>query len=442
MTREGYHRLNGGWQPSAAERRVLDELDAGRTNAEIAVRLGVSPETVKSHVARLLANTGCADRQALAQWWQQGQSTRRPVLAPLFGFAGRTAAAIAALALGVLILVAGVPAAARVASSLAPGRGLVTAMLPPDLPPPSPTPFATPTPTPNPGVPLPATFLWAADGGSDRLNGVRVLAADAAGNVYVQDVGNHRIVKFDSTGQVVTRWGSSGRGPGQFRFVETAGGGWPGAIAIAPDGTVYVADESGRVQHFDANGTFLREWGGGVGAPGRIAGPGGMAIDSTGRIYIADALMDQVKAFDRDGTLVAAWGQKGKGPGEFDRPLAVAIAPDGSIYVGDAFNDRVQHFDSAGRYLNEFGGFGYGPGQFRVVGGIAVDTEGTIYVADNRGGHRIEKFDQTGQYLGEWGGQGTGDGQFYLVGEIALDGRGHIYVADQFNNRIQKFRLP
>jgi hypothetical protein len=194
---------------------VLDELVSGRTNVEIALRLGVSPETVKSHIARLLASSGCRDRQALARWWQ-GQATRRPVLAPLFGFAARTAATIAALALGVLLLVAGVAAVARVASSVAPGRSLVTAMRPPDLPPPTPTPFAMPTPTPNPGIPLPARFLWTANGEPDRLSGVRALAVDAAGNVYVQDAHHHRVVKFDASGQLVTRWGSEGSGPGQF----------------------------------------------------------------------------------------------------------------------------------------------------------------------------------------------------------------------------------
>ena len=80
---------------------MLDEIALGRTNAEIAVRLALSPETIKSYISRMLGETGCADRGALAQWWQQGQATRRPVLVPWFGFATRTAATIAASALGV-----------------------------------------------------------------------------------------------------------------------------------------------------------------------------------------------------------------------------------------------------------------------------------------------------------------------------------------------------
>jgi DNA-binding beta-propeller fold protein YncE len=422
---------------------VLDELVAGRTNAEIALRLGVSPETVKTHVARLLANSGCADRQALARWWQ-GQATRRPALAPLFRFAGRSAAVIAALALGVLLLVAGVPAVARVVSSVAPGRSLVTAILPPDIPP-SPMPIATPTPTltptPKPGIPLPVTFLWAADGEPDALNGVRDFAVDATGNVYVQDVFHHRIVKFDAQGRVLARWGSEGSGPGQFVFLHPTGR-WTGALAVAPDGTLYVADYSGRVQHFDGDGRHLGEWGSNMIGAGQILHPSGMAIDGSGRIYIADADRHRIQVFDGVGTLLVAWGRNGHGPGELNSPHSLAIAPDGSVYVSDSWNHRVQHFDAQGNYLGEFGSHGLDPGQFVVVSGVAVDAAGNLYVGDNRGGHRIQHFDAGGQYLGEWGSYGYGDGQFENVGKVALDGQGHLYVADQFNNRIQKFRLP
>src|SRR5262245_39137870 len=59
-TREGYRWFRGRWRPSAAQRRVLDELAAGRPNAEIALRLGLSLDTVKWHMAQLRAETGSA----------------------------------------------------------------------------------------------------------------------------------------------------------------------------------------------------------------------------------------------------------------------------------------------------------------------------------------------------------------------------------------------
>jgi DNA-binding CsgD family transcriptional regulator len=66
-----YHRRKKGWSPTAAQARVLDALAEGMTNAEIAVRLGLSPETVKWHISALLSLTGAMDREELAKWWRR-----------------------------------------------------------------------------------------------------------------------------------------------------------------------------------------------------------------------------------------------------------------------------------------------------------------------------------------------------------------------------------
>lgn len=67
--REGYRRKVRQQQPTQAQKRVLDGIACGLTNAEMAIRLGLSPETIKSHVAELLAETGLPDRESLARWW-------------------------------------------------------------------------------------------------------------------------------------------------------------------------------------------------------------------------------------------------------------------------------------------------------------------------------------------------------------------------------------
>src|SRR5262245_43390073 len=138
-TRQGYRWFRGTWAPSSAQQRVLAELAAGYTNAEIAARLGLSSETVKSHIARLLGETGCADRQALTDWWH-ARSDRRPTLSPLAWLLARSRIAVAAtvaVALGVLLWVAGSSGLGRVVTALPRRPEPLLVGLPPDTPSPS-----------------------------------------------------------------------------------------------------------------------------------------------------------------------------------------------------------------------------------------------------------------------------------------------------------------
>jgi DNA-binding CsgD family transcriptional regulator len=86
-TREGYHWFRGWRKPSAAQRRVLDELVAGGTNAEIAQRLGISEDGVKWHLSELRQELEIDDRRQLAEWWR-ARRERAGVFFPL-GALGR-----------------------------------------------------------------------------------------------------------------------------------------------------------------------------------------------------------------------------------------------------------------------------------------------------------------------------------------------------------------
>ena len=84
-TREGYHWFRGWRKPSKAQRRVLDELVAGGTNAEIAARLGISEDGVKWHLSELRQELEIDDRRQLAEWWRT-QRQRSNVFLPLGAF--------------------------------------------------------------------------------------------------------------------------------------------------------------------------------------------------------------------------------------------------------------------------------------------------------------------------------------------------------------------
>jgi len=184
---------------------------------------------------------------------------------------------------------------------------------------------------------------------------------------------------------------------------------------------------------------FLRKWGQEGNGDGQFLGPTAVAVAPDGTVYVADSKNHRIQYFDTDGTYLGQWGSKGRAGGQFLRSVSVAVAPDGTVYVMDVGNRRVQYFDAAGIYLGQWGSDGAGPGQFDHSANVAVAPDGTVYVADP-GNDRIQYFDAAGTYLGQWGGEGTSEGQLRYPSDVAVapDGK-TVYVADTFNNRIQAF---
>lgn len=150
------------------------------------------------------------------------------------------------------------------------------------------------------------------------------------GILFVADgYGNSRIAKFDRSGKMLLEWGSKGTGDGEFDL--------PHAIRIDSRGLVYVGDrENDRIQVFDQEGNYLRQFGG--------FAPYGLHIDSDDTLYVADGRAHQVLRMTLDGTILEAWGKKGPEPGNFDMPHGIVVAPDGAIYVAEVGGKRVQKF--------------------------------------------------------------------------------------------------
>jgi len=240
----------------------------------------------------------------------------------------------------------------------------------------------------------------------------------------------------------ITQWGGGGSGPGQFNG--------PGGIAVDVDGNVFVADYgNNRVQKFTSSGVFLAQWGTHGSANGQFNGPEGLAVDPGGNVYVADFGNNRVQKFTSSGVYVTQWGTTGTGAGQFNFPLGVAVDASGFVYVADNGNWRVQKFTGTGAYVSRWGTPGSGDGQFFAPTGLAVDVMGNVYVGDTGNGcsihnDRVQKFSSSGVYLGQWGTHGSGDGQFggACTGGpwgIAVDAHGIAYVADYGNNRVEVF---
>ncbi|MFA5414691.1 MAG: PKD domain-containing protein, partial [Methanoregula sp.] len=226
----------------------------------------------------------------------------------------------------------------------------------------------------------------------------------------------------------VTKWGSYGLSDG--KFVS------PSGIAVDSSGNVYVADnQNHRIQKFTSTGTFLGKWGSYGSGDGQFIYPTGMAVDSSGYIYVADEGNNRIQKFTSTGTFLGKWGSYGSGDGQFSGPSDVSIDSSNNIYV--VSEHLIQKFTYSNVFSGKWGSQGSGDGQFYVPSGVDVDSSGNVYVADTNN-HRIQKFSLSGLYLAKWGSRGSGDGQFNFPLGIAVDSLGNVFVVENAN-RVQKF---
>jgi tripartite motif-containing protein 71 len=221
----------------------------------------------------------------------------------------------------------------------------------------------------------------------------------------------------------------------------------PSGIAVGSDGYVYVTENDSnstvnqhRVQKFTSSGNFVTKWGALGHGPSEFNSPLGIAVAPSGNVYVADSGNDRIQVFTSDGTLLFIIGTHGPSEGDFVAPFAIAIDDAGFVYVVEGgFNamPRVQKFSEDGSFVTSWGSYGTGQGQFEGGSfGIAVDEHGSVYVADP---DRVQKFTSGGGFLTQWGSRGSGEGQFELAWGVAIDSDENVYVVDARNHRVQKF---
>src|SRR3990170_2911727 len=117
---------------------------------------------------------------------------------------------------------------------------------------------------------------------------------------------------------------------------------------------------------------FLFKFGTDGSGDGEFADPQGVAVDSTGNIYVADTINNRIQKFDSNSNFLLNFGTPGSGDGKFNHPFGVAVDSSGKIYVADTINNRIQKFNSKGKFILKFGTPGTGDGQFVGPEGVAV----------------------------------------------------------------------
>jgi streptogramin lyase len=213
---------------------------------------------------------------------------------------------------------------------------------------------------------------------------------DREGNVFVADANGkdgkgHVVVKFSPEGKVLMTLGRPGvAGATNDTFNR------PSGVVTAPNGDIFVADGHGgnsnaRIVKFSRDGKFIKAWGRKGTAAGEFAELHGIAIDSAGRLFVADRGNNRIQIFDQDGNFLGDWKQ-------FGRPSSVYIDASDTLYVSDhastaKLNPGVRRgirIGSArdGVVRGFISGVGPEPEKENVPEGVAADASGNIYGAE------------------------------------------------------------
>ncbi len=192
----------------------------------------------------------------------------------------------------------------------------------------------------------------------------------------------------------------------------------PGGVAADPGGGVWVADTGhGRVAEFAPSGRLVTVIG------RHLDQPGGVATDAAGHVWVADTGHDRVVEFSSAGRVLASFGAAGSGRGQLDAPAGLAVTPFGDIWVADQGNDRVEEFSAAGGYRTSFA--------VPSPAGVALDTRGDIWVSSPAyaPGSSVREFSPSEHQLLSFGTTQAGYGDLSNPGGIAVGPGSRIYVA-------------
>ena len=200
--------------------------------------------------------------------------------------------------------------------------------------------------------------------GEGTLAEPHYINASTDGGILVADRDAHQVLRYDKDGKVVQALGKRHWPSLDAPFNH------PTAAAQAPDGEIYVADGYGNssVHRFAADGSLIRTWGGQGSGPGAFTTPHAIAVDSRGRVLVADRENNRVQVFDREGNFVAEWG-------DFYHPMQIWIDDRDLVFVTDQI-PRISLLTLDGRLV------GRCRGAINGAHGLSGDTDGNLYLSE------------------------------------------------------------
>jgi len=282
-----------------------------------------------------------------------------------------------------------------------------------------------------------------------QLTSIEGLAADAAGNLYIADAGDHRIRRLSPSGVVTTLAGDGNAGfAGDDSAASQAQLSAPYDIVPGPQGVLYIADyQNLRVRRITADGLIQTVAGGGERPRSdggqalglRFLGPRNLALDNFGNLYISDFGDHRVYRLSPDGRIqtVAGNGVRGSGKdgpatlSELDSPAGLAIGPGGALYIADSGNGRIRrvlngHMTTVTATLEK-------KNALTAPVSLAADYASNLYVVDLReeAGARVPvlwRVSPSGEATLLYQPAPDSPGALDRIRSVCLDSRGAIYL--------------
>ena len=295
-----------------------------------------------------------------------------------------------------------------------------------------------------------------------NLHGPQDVAVDSKGVVYIADTGNARIRTVGANGIINTVAGSGGLGfSGDGGAATSAALSQPYGVVVDSQGDIFIADLGNlRIREVDTKGNINTV--AGTGFPGfsgdgstatkaTLTLPSGVAVDSSGGVYIADQWNLRVRKVSSNNiaTIAGNGGFSYSGDGgpatraQFNGPQGIALDPAGNLYIADSRNGVVRKIAPDHTIATV-------PGtSLTLPRGVASDSAGNIYVSDSLD-NRVKRIGTDGSVVtvaGNGSAGFAGDGgpaasaQLNSPAGLAVDRAGNLYIADFANNRIRKVTI-
>ena len=213
---------------------------------------------------------------------------------------------------------------------------------------------------------------------------------------------------------------------------------------------MYVTDSGNdRVEQFSEVGEYLGQFGERGPGNDQLSDPMGIAIDSSGDVWVLDTANYRVEEFGPEGEYMGKFGERGSGPGKLGWAVGLALSGE-DLYLVEPYVGRVQEFSTSGKFERDFDERGTGDGKSNVPYGMASEPgpPGNVYVVEGASilagvtANRVQEFSPGGAFVTAFGSSGVGNGQLAGARGVAVSSFGQVYVADSGNKRIDEWVLP